>query len=139
MIFIFLFRREPCRSRASPASGLQVSAAYVAPQKVLIVNTNGGGHANIGFWLSKTLAGEEEEERCYTTFNSLSSTTVTRNVCSPVTSLRVKTCVCFIAPSINTPGKKKLRAQKLPVCGCFSFCFRNQLHTSSGRAMSLCV
>ena len=62
----FVFRREPCRSRASPASGLQVSAAYVAPQKVLIVNTNGGGHANIGFWLSKTLAGEgeEEEEGC---------------------------------------------------------------------------
>ena len=32
-------------------------SAYASPQKVLIVNTNGGGHANIGFWLSKTLAG----------------------------------------------------------------------------------
>jgi sugar/nucleoside kinase (ribokinase family) len=39
-----------------------VSAAYVAPQKVLIVNTNGGGHANIGFWLSKILAGKEEKK-----------------------------------------------------------------------------
>ena len=28
------------------------------PQKVLIVNTNGGGHANIGFWLAKTLAAQ---------------------------------------------------------------------------------
>jgi NAD(P)-dependent dehydrogenase (short-subunit alcohol dehydrogenase family) len=25
---------------------------------VLIVNTNGGGHANIGFWLAKTLAAQ---------------------------------------------------------------------------------
>ena len=30
----------------------------MAPQKVLIVNTNGGGHANIGFWLAKTLAAQ---------------------------------------------------------------------------------
>jgi NAD(P)-dependent dehydrogenase (short-subunit alcohol dehydrogenase family) len=35
-----------------------VSAASVSPRKVLIVNTNGGGHANIGFWLAKTLAAQ---------------------------------------------------------------------------------
>ena len=40
--------------RAIPA----VISAAVAPQKVLIVNTNGGGHANIGFWLAKTLAAQ---------------------------------------------------------------------------------
>ena len=35
-----------------------MSAASVSPRKVLIVNTNGGGHANIGFWLAKTLAAQ---------------------------------------------------------------------------------
>ena len=35
-----------------------VTTAAAAPQKVLIVNTNGGGHANIGFWLAKTLAAQ---------------------------------------------------------------------------------
>jgi nucleoside-diphosphate-sugar epimerase len=34
------------------------TTAAVAPQRVLIVNTNGGGHANIGFWLAKTLAAQ---------------------------------------------------------------------------------
>jgi len=31
--------------------------AAASPRRVLIVNTNGGGHANIGFWLAKTLSG----------------------------------------------------------------------------------
>ena len=30
-------------------------------KQVLIVNTNGGGHANIGFWLSKTLAEKKHD------------------------------------------------------------------------------
>jgi hypothetical protein len=47
-------RVAPC----PPRSQVRVCAAAVAPQKVLIVNTNGGGHANIGFWLAKTLAGK---------------------------------------------------------------------------------
>jgi len=38
--------------RAAPQTS---AASTVSPRKVLIVNTNGGGHANIGFWLAKTL------------------------------------------------------------------------------------
>ena len=33
----------------------------VENKSVLIVNTNGGGHANIGFWLSKTLASAKHD------------------------------------------------------------------------------
>ena len=33
----------------------------VENKSVLVVNTNGGGHANIGFWLSKTLASAKHD------------------------------------------------------------------------------
>ena len=46
-----------CASRVPRARA--VARAVIASgekKSVLIVNTNGGGHANIGFWLAKTLA-----------------------------------------------------------------------------------
>ena len=52
--FVFLLAAQRVSARASPAA----AAASVVPRKVLIVNTNGGGHANIGFWLAKTLAAQ---------------------------------------------------------------------------------
>jgi len=42
-------------------SSKSVGGFKVENKSVLIVNTNGGGHANIGFWLSKTLANAKHD------------------------------------------------------------------------------
>jgi hypothetical protein len=60
----FSFKRSCSNSRKTFAqkrtlnavSSKSVGGFKVENKSVLIVNTNGGGHANIGFWLSKTLA-----------------------------------------------------------------------------------
>ena len=46
-----------CGSRVPRARAVAGAVMASGEKKsVLIVNTNGGGHANIGFWLAKTLA-----------------------------------------------------------------------------------
>ncbi len=50
---------QTAKRTASPRG--RCSALKVENKSVLIVNTNGGGHANIGFWLSKTLASAKHD------------------------------------------------------------------------------
>merc|ERR1719409_1203548 len=64
----FSFKRA-CSSRATVFQAAKrtasprgrCSALKVENKSVLVVNTNGGGHANIGFWLSKTLASAKHD------------------------------------------------------------------------------
>lgn len=44
-------------ARVVPRARTAFAVEAADKKKVLIVNTDGGGHANIGFWLAKTLAG----------------------------------------------------------------------------------
>ncbi|KAL9430931.1 hypothetical protein AB3S75_026177 [Citrus x aurantiifolia] len=51
----------PARSRRSSVSASTVKASAAEKKKVLIVNTNSGGHAVIGFYLAKELLGSGHE------------------------------------------------------------------------------
>lgn len=51
----------PASSRRSSVSAFTVKASAAEKKKVLIVNTNSGGHAVIGFYLAKELLGSGHE------------------------------------------------------------------------------
>ncbi|KAB5557437.1 hypothetical protein DKX38_008346 [Salix brachista] len=55
------FSAYPARSRRLFASSFPVKASAAEKKKVLIVNTNSGGHAVIGFYFAKELLGSGHE------------------------------------------------------------------------------
>ncbi|KAL4382973.1 hypothetical protein GQ457_15G022860 [Hibiscus cannabinus] len=56
----------PTASRRHSASSFTVRAAAAGKKKVLIVNTNSGGHAVIGFYFAKQLLGSGHEVTIFT-------------------------------------------------------------------------
>lgn len=55
------FLTYPTSSKRSALSALSVRASAAEKKKVLIVNTNSGGHAVIGFYFAKELLGSGHE------------------------------------------------------------------------------
>ncbi|EEF41706.1 NAD dependent epimerase/dehydratase, putative [Ricinus communis] len=55
-----------CSRRFSASSSFTVKASAAAKKKVLIVNTNSGGHAVIGFYFAKELLGSGHEVTIFT-------------------------------------------------------------------------
>lgn len=55
------FFAYPTSSRRYSASAFTVNASAAEKKKVLIVNTNSGGHAVIGFYFAKELLGSGHE------------------------------------------------------------------------------